>query len=112
MNLRRRFSLPDQVADKRTKIIVVEMRIKADNSGNETVILYGLVADSVQDVIQTYEEEKIEDAECSIPKEFIAYAFRWNENPLFILDFNKLFEEHAKLNLLQTVSSSETQNLT
>lgn len=98
VNLRKRFNLEDHPADKRTKIIVVEMRVPAGDD-KDAVILYGLVADSVQDVIQTYEEERMDDAECSIPREFIAYTFRWNEAPLFILDFSKLFEEHAKLSM-------------
>ena len=101
VNLRKRFNLKEHKADKRTKIIVVEVKVTSDD-GKENVILYGLVADSVQDVIQTYDEERIENAECTIPKEFIAYTFLWNDEPLFILDFNKLFEEHAKLSLPQT----------
>lgn len=105
VNLRKRFSLEEHEADKRTKIIVVEVHTKHDGSENETVILYGLVADSVQDVIQIYEEELVEDAECSIPKEFISHAIRYDEKPLFILDFKKLFEEHAKLSSL-TIQNS------
>lgn len=100
VNLRKRFSLEEHEADKRTKIIVVEVHTKHEGSENETVILYGLVADSVQDVIQIYEEELVEDAECSIPKEFISHAIRYDDKPLFILDFKKLFEEHAKLSSL------------
>ncbi len=105
VNLRKRFSLEEHEADKRTKIIVVEVHTKHEGSENETVILYGLVADSVQDVIQIYEEELVEDAECSIPKEFISHAIRYDEKPLFILDFKKLFEEHAKLSSL-TIQNS------
>ena len=100
VNLRKRFSLEEHEADKRKKIIVVEVHTKHEGSENETVILYGLVADSVQDVIQIYEEELVEDAECSIPKEFISHAIRYDDKPLFILDFKKLFEEHAKLSSL------------
>lgn len=105
VNLRKRFSLEEHEADKRTKIIVVEVHTKHEGSENETVILYGLVADSVQDVIQIYEEELVEDAECSIPKEFISHAIRYDDKPLFILDFKKLFEEHAKLSSL-TIQNS------
>lgn len=100
VNLRKRFELENHEADKKTKIIVVEVHTTRESGNNESVILYGLVADSVQDVIQIYEEEKIEDAECSIPKEFISYALRYDDKPLFILDFKKLFEEHAKLSSL------------
>lgn len=103
VNLRKRFSLEEHEADKKTKIIVVEvhtMRKNPDGSEIESIILYGLVADSVQDVIQIYEEERIEDAECSIPKDFVSYIIKYDEKPLFILDFKKLFEEHAKLSSL------------
>lgn len=108
VNLRKRFSLEEHVADKKTKIIVVEVhtvRKNPDGSESENVILYGLVADSVQDVIQIYEEKRIENANSSIPKEFISYVLEYDEKPLFILDFKKMFEEHAKL------SSSTIQNL-
>lgn len=105
VNLRKRFSLEEHEADKRTKIIVVEVHTKHEGNENETVILYGLVADSVQDVIQIYEEERIDDAECSIPKEFISRTLKYDEKPLFILDFKKLFEEHAKLSSL-TIQNS------
>lgn len=103
VNLRKRFELEEHEADKRTKIIVVEvhtMRKNLDGDDVESVILYGLVADSVQDVIQIYEEERMEEAECSIPKEFVSYIIKYDEKPLFILDFKKLFEEHAKLSSL------------
>ena len=108
VNLRKRFNLEEHPSDKWTKIIVVEVhtkRVNQDGTETENIILYGLVADSVQDVIQIYEEEKIEDAECSIPKEFVSYILKYDEKPLFILDFKKMFEEHAKL------SSSTIQNL-
>jgi purine-binding chemotaxis protein CheW len=108
VNLRRRFELDEHEVDKKTKIIVVEVhtrRLNPDGSEIENIILYGLVADSVQDVIQIYEEERIDNAECSIPKEFISYTLKHDGEPLFILDFKKMFEEHAKL------SSSTIQNL-
>ena len=95
LNLRKRFNLEAHEADKRTKIIVVEMHIVSDDN-TDSIVLYGLVADSVQDVIQIYEEEKIEDAQCSIPKEFIKSILRYDDKPLFILDFEKLFEEYQE----------------
>lgn len=95
LNLRKRFKLEPHEPDKRTKIIVVEMKVPNDD-GSSSIVLYGLVADSVQDVIQIYDEEKIEDAECAIPKEFIKTILSYDEKPLFILDFEKLFEEYQE----------------
>jgi len=95
LNLRKRFKLEPHEPDKRTKIIVVELKVPNDD-GSSSIVLYGLVADSVQDVIQIYDEEKIEDAECAIPKEFIKTILSYDEKPLFILDFEKLFEEYQE----------------
>lgn len=108
VNLRKRFSLEEHAVDKKTKIIVVEVhttRANPDGTETEHIILYGLVADSVQDVIQIYEEERLDDAECSIPKEFVSYILKHDEKPLFILDFKKLFQEHAKLSSLTILNA-------
>ena len=96
VNLRKRFNLEEHKADKRTKIIVVELKVPTEENP-DNIVLYGLVADSVQDVIQIYEAEYVENEECSIPKEFISAVIKYDEKPLFILDFEKLFEEYQSL---------------
>lgn len=93
LNLRKRFNLEAHETDKRTKIIVVELKVPTEEDP-DNIVLYGLVVDSVQDVIQIYDEERIEDEKCAIPEEFIKCVLRYEDNPLFILDFEKLFEEH------------------
>lgn len=96
VNIRRRFDLEEHEADNRTKIIVVELKVPTEQNP-DNIVLYGLVADSVQDVIQIYEEERMENEECSIPKEFISRVLKYDDKPLFILDFEKMFEEHRLL---------------
>ncbi len=103
VNLRKMFNLPEHEADKRTKIIVVEVQVPTDEVTNH-IVLYGLVADSVQDVIQIYEETRIADAECLIPKEFISFVLNYEDKPLFVLDFNKLFEEPKTINLEENLA--------
>ncbi len=98
VNLRKMFNLPEHENDKRTKIIVVEVLVPTEEDVNR-IVLYGLVADSVQDVIQIFDEERMCEAECSIPKEFISFILRYDDKPLFVLDFNKLFEEPKTVNL-------------
>ena len=98
VNFRKRFQLAEQEIDKRTKIIVVEVPSPRDNDENH-ITLYGLVADSVQDVVQIFEEEPAKDAQCPIPSEFIATTLMYNEAPMFILNPVTLFKEAGELNL-------------
>jgi len=104
INLRKRFALPAHPADKWTKIIVVELNTPSTLDPTH-ITLYGLVADSVQDVIQLSEEIEIKDAKSSIPKEFVSHVVQYNNSPLFILNFNKLFEESKTVNLEEAVES-------
>ncbi|MBQ0052686.1 MAG: chemotaxis protein CheW [Treponema sp.] len=98
VNFRKRFDLPVRDIDKRSKVIVVEIDTPIDAT-SQRVSLYGLVADSVQDVIQIYDEELFEGAKCSIPEEFVSTVLKYNDQPLFIINYKKLFEEAGSLNI-------------
>ncbi len=102
VNFRKRFGLKDFPIDNRTKVIVVEVRTPSETDQNH-ITLYGLVADSVQDVVQIFEPDIISKANCNIPKEFISQILKYNDKPMFILDSTKLFEEAAKMKV-QTAS--------
>lgn len=93
LNFRKRFNMSEKEIDGKTKVIVVEMNF-TDEENNQKKRLYGLVADSVQDVIQMYDDaEEIKDAKNEIPKEFILKVLKYQDKPLFIIDEKKLFEE-------------------
>ncbi len=93
LNFRKRFNMPEKEIDGKTKVIVIEMNF-TDKENNQKKRLYGLVAGSVQDVIQMYDDaEEIKDAKNAIPGEFILKVLKYQEKPLFIIDENKLFEE-------------------
>lgn len=108
LNFRKRFTLPEKEIDGKTKVIVVEM--SSQNDGNQKIEepentqkrLYGLVADSVQDVIRMYDDaEEIKDAKCDIPEEFIVKILKYQDKPLFIIDEKKLFEEASSIKIIK-----------
>ncbi len=93
LNFRKRFNMREKEIDSKTKVIVIEMNFM-DEENNPKKRLYGLVADSVQDVIQIYDDaEEIKDAKNEIPDEFILKVLKYQDKPLFIIDEKKLFEE-------------------
>ncbi len=93
LNFRKRFNMSEKEIDSKTKVIVVEMNF-TDEENNPKKRLYGIVADSVQDVIQIYDDaEEIKDAKNEIPDEFILKVLKYQDKPLFIIDEKKLFEE-------------------
>lgn len=98
VNFRKRFGLKNVPIDSRTKVIVVEVNTPSETNQNH-ITLYGLVADSVQDVVQIFEPDVISKASCNIPKEFVSQILKYNEKPMFVLDSSKLFEEASKINL-------------
>ena len=99
VNFRKRFNLPEREIDGKTKVIVVEMN-SIDESGVQKNGLYGLVTDSVQDVIQVYDDaETLNDLSPLIPEEFISKVLKFEEKPLFIIDQKKLFEEASSINI-------------
>lgn len=101
LNFRKRFNLPEHEIDGKTKVIVIEMLSsnndsQADESEEKTEQkrLFGLVTDSVQDVIQIYDDaEELKNEKCSVPDEFITKVLKYQDKPLFIIDEKKLFEE-------------------
>lgn len=106
LNFRKRFNLPEKEIDGKTKVIVIEMSSpveenqKIDEEPKEQKRLYGLVADSVQDVIRIYDDaEEVKDAKCDIPQDFIVKVLKYQDKPLFIIDEKKLFEEASTVNL-------------
>ena len=105
VNFRKRFNLSEQAIDKRTKIIVVEVPSPKDYDESH-ITLYGLVADSVQDVVQIFEEEVMTDVSAPIPKEFVSTVLKYNETPLFVLDSKVLFKEAGELNLGEKINES------
>ncbi len=96
VNFRKRFGLKSFPIDSRTKVIVVEVNTPMEND-QAHITLYGLVADSVQDVVQIFEPEIINKAACNIPKEFVSQILKYNDKPMFVLNSSKLFEEAAKM---------------
>lgn len=107
LNFRKRFNLPEKEIDGKTKVIVVEMSSpkddeakKIDEPETEQKRLYGLVADSVQDVIRMYDDaEEVKGAKSDIPDEFIVKVLKYEDKPLFIIDEKKLFEEASTMKL-------------
>lgn len=106
LNFRKRFNLPEKEIDGKTKVIVIEMSSpveenqKIDEEPKEQKRLYGLVADSVQDVIRIYDDaEEVKDAKCDIPQDFIVKVLKYQDKPLFIIDEKKLFEEASTVKL-------------
>lgn len=106
LNFRKRFNLPEKEIDGKTKVIVIEMSSpveenqKIDEEPKEQKRLYGLVTDSVQDVIRIYDDaEEVKDAKCDIPDDFIVKVLKYQDKPLFIIDEKKLFEEASSVKL-------------
>lgn len=106
LNFRKRFNLPEKEIDGKTKVIVIEMSSpveenqKIDEEPKEQKRLYGLVTDSVQDVIRIYDDaEEVKDAKCDIPQDFIVKVLKYQDKPLFIIDEKKLFEEASTVKL-------------
>lgn len=100
VNLRKRFDLSARPIDKKTKVIVVEVvNPKIENDKNIT--LYGLVADSVQDVIQIDAETITSAGPANIPAEFITAEFVNEGQTFFILNFYKLFEKQIKESMIR-----------
>lgn len=106
LNFRKRFNLPEKEIDGKTKVIVIEMSSpveenqKIDEEPKEQKRLYGLVTDSVQDVIRIYDDaEEVKDAKCDIPQDFIVKVLKYQDKPLFIIDEKKLFEEASSVKL-------------
>lgn len=95
VNLRKRFDLPPKAIDKKTKVIVVEV-INSLADENNHITLYGLVADSVQDVIQIDAESIQSASKTNIPDEFVTAEFKHEGNSFFILNFFKLFEKQIQ----------------
>jgi len=98
VNFRKRFNLSQHEKDKRTKIIVVEVPDPKEYD-EDHITLYGLVADSVQDVVQIFDEEVSSVDSTPIPKEFISTILNYNEAPMFVLDPKILFKEAGELHL-------------
>lgn len=108
LNFRKRFNFPDHEIDGKTKVIVIE-RVSSekespsnenDETKSEQKRLFGLVTDSVQDVIQLYDDtEELKDAKCDIPDEFITKVLKYQDKPLFIIDEKKLFEEASTVKI-------------
>ncbi|WP_407425012.1 chemotaxis protein CheW [Treponema sp.] len=103
VNFRKRFGLTEHEIDKRTKIIVVEVPSPKEDDENH-ITLYGLVADSVQDVVQIFEEEPVKDLSSPIPAEFISSVLKYNESAMFVLNPSMLFKEAGELNLGEKIS--------
>lgn len=106
LNFRKRFNLPEKEIDGKTKVIVIEMSSpveenqKIDEKPEEQKRLYGLVTDSVQDVIRIYDDaEEVKDAKCAIPDDFIVKVLKYQDKPLFVIDEKKLFEEASSVKL-------------
>lgn len=106
LNFRKRFNLSEKEIDGKTKVIVIEMSSpveenqKIDEEPKEQKRLYGLVTDSVQDVIRIYDDaEEVKNAKCDIPQDFIVNVLKYQDKPLFILDEKKLFEEASSVKL-------------
>lgn len=109
LNFRKRFNLPEKEIDGKTKVIVIEMSSpvgekpeerKIDEPEKEQKRLYGLVTDSVQDVIRMYDDaEEVKGAKCDIPDAFIIKVLKYQDKPLFIIDEKKLFEEASSVKL-------------
>lgn len=109
LNFRKRFNLPEKEIDGKTKVIVIEMSSNEENqkideteNAHEQKRLFGLVTDSVQDVIRMYDDaEEIKGAKCEIPDEFIEKVLKYQEKPLFIIDEKKLFEEASSVKIIK-----------
>ena len=108
LNFRKRFNLPEKEIDGKTKVIVIEMLSKSDENQkiegleNTQKRLYGLVADSVQDVIRMYDDaEEIKGAKCGIPEEFIVKILKYQDKPLFIINEQRLFEEANSVKIIK-----------
>lgn len=109
LNFRKRFNLPEKEIDGKTKVIVIEMssfdsEINKNDENNQTEQkrLYGLVADSVQDVIRMYDDaEELHNEKCRIPDEFILKILKYQEKPLFIIDEKKVFEEASTVKIVK-----------
>lgn len=89
INLRKKFGLKNKEIDKNTKIIVISVVKKVDET--EKTTLYGLVADKVLDV-QSLEEDEQAKTKCktSIPKENILKILKTENSNIFILGFEDL----------------------
>lgn len=98
VNFRKRFNLEEREIDVKTKVIVVEI-ITPEENDTERKSLYGLVADSVQDVVQVYDDNETLEEKPPIPEEFVSTVLKFDDKPLFIIDAKKLFEEAGNVNL-------------
>lgn len=111
VNLRKRFNLSPKPIDNKTKVIVVEVvNPKIDNEKNIT--LYGLVADTVHDVIQIDAEVIKSARKTSIPREFITAEFPYDGDSFFILNFYKLFENQIKESIAAIEANKENDDST
>jgi purine-binding chemotaxis protein CheW len=91
LDLRTRFALPETEDTVDTCIIVVEILKE------EEQVQVGLIADSVQEVINL-DEEQIEEPPkigSSIDSSFIQSIGKYNDRFLIILDLQKVFEEET-----------------
>ncbi len=89
INLRKKFGLKNKEVDKNTKIIVISVVKKVEET--EKTTLYGLVADKVLDV-QTLDEDEESKTKCktSIPKENILKILKTETSNVFILGLGDL----------------------
>ncbi len=104
VNLRKRFNLPEKPIDKFTKVIVVEVAATRPGETEPHITLYGLVADTVHDVIQIDAESISSASKTNIPEEFVTAEFKYEDKTFYILNFYKLFENQIK----ETLSQQET----
>ncbi len=90
VNLKKRFGLSDEASTDKNKIIVVEIPSPTEEDENN-ITLYGLVADSVQDVITIDKQELKCEATAPIPDTFIEIVYKYNDETVFNLELSQLF---------------------
>lgn len=97
ISLRSRFSLECIEPDKKTRIIVLEIKRGTDDT-DSGVTIFGAIADSVEEVIEL-DDSNIETAPKfgnSISEEFISGIARKDEKFIIILNVDKIFGAEAQ----------------
>ncbi len=96
VNLRKKFGMSEAPVTKETRIIVLEVKGKDD-----TVVTFGAIADSVQEVIDL-DEKEIEPSPKfgnSIAAQFIRGIGKRDDNFIIILNIDQIFSTEEIVNL-------------
>lgn len=106
VNLRRKFALDDKEPDKNTRIIVMEMK-----PSEEETVIFGAIADSVQEVIEIPDEEIEPPPKFgnTIATRFIRGIGKLNGEFIIVLNVDQIFSQEEIDNITETEESAPAE---